>query len=101
MAEIIVTVPHEADRYTGWSAHRVTLGVTRGDGEHYGGDGHELGYVSGGMIESAKTRHPLTRVWVHLDADELAKLPEVREAVERSALSLPRTQAQDQTEETR
>jgi hypothetical protein len=81
MAEILITVPHEAERFVRWSAHRVTLGVTRGDEQHYGGDGRELGYVSGGMIESAKNPHPLTRVWVHLNVDELAKLPEVRAAV--------------------
>jgi hypothetical protein len=88
MTEILITVPHEASRHTGWSAHRVTLGVTRGDEQHYGGDGRELGYVSGGMIESAKASRPLTRVWVHLDVDALAELPEVREAVDRARLNV-------------
>jgi len=83
MTDILITVPHETERYIGWSAHPVTLGIDSGD-DRISGDGRALGYVSGGSIDPPNTSRPLTRVWVRLDADELAKLPEVREAVERT-----------------
>lgn len=86
----VVTAKCETSLYRGWSAWPVTFGV-EGDGCHYGGDGREIGYLSGGKRdpdspawrERRPGEEPMTCLWLRLNPDELANLPGVAEAVDR------------------
>jgi len=59
-------------------ASPVTLGVGR--------DGPEVGYYSGGKVPADRSEYEL---WLRLDPDALAAIPEVREAVERERVRSP------------
>lgn len=83
--------------YSSASAHPVTLGVTDDGERHHGGDGRTVGYLSGAcrQPDSAvwRERHhgkvPMTRLWLRLDPEQLAKLPGVREAALEASPVVP------------